>query len=379
MNRKIRVPLWLVILVCALLIFALIWPVKDQESIAGWGDNGGGRESYTAAEIKSGVLGDTVIFNSISDSTIGNEKNFVGARLDDRINAGADNVWDGNEIAVEDGAVYLIRAYVHNNSPLGYDALAENVKVAFSIPTVSAKIIPVNGFIFCDNATPSEYWDGVTLTSDNFFHLEYIYGSALLENDEVRESGSIALSDEIVTKAASNNGTLIGYSSLNGEIPGGCASYVTLKVRVVFDYDYTITAKARQAGATGANSWSTQTTANIGDEVEFQMEYRNTSANTQENVMIKDILPASLEYVSGSTLLYNSKYDGASVDQDSIVTTGINIGSYAAGANAYIRFTAKIVDTDLADGSNTLVNWAQCGVGQTTLQDYAAVVVKKTE
>ena len=174
---------------------------------------------------------------------------------------------------------------------------------------------------------------------------------------------------------------MIGYSSLNGEIPGGSqyASYVTIKVQVVFDSEYTVEAKTRLAGATGPGTWNTQVEANIGDEVEIQIQYRNISEDTQENVMIKNILPSNLEYVAGSTLLYNSKYDGASVDQDSVVTTGINIGNYAAGANAYIRFTAKVVDMDLADGSNTLVNWAQCGVGQITLQDYAAVVVKKTE
>jgi len=386
MKRTNKLPL-LIIFLAATTLTAILWTtiVQTKESnnivYTGWGDNGGGRESHTAKEINSGALGDTIIFNSISDSTIGNEKNFVGARPDNGANAGADNAWNGNEITVEDGAVYLIRAYVHNNSPLGYDAVAENVKVAFNIPTVSAKIVPVNGFIFCDNAMPSKYWDGVAFTSDNFFHLEYVYGSALLENDGVGENGSIALSDEIVTKAASNNGTLIGYSSLNGEIPGGYqyACYVTIKVRVVFDSDYTVTAKVRQAGITGPDSWSTQTTANIGDEVEFQMEYRNTSEDTQENVMIRDVLPPNLEYVAGSTLIYNVKYDGASVDQDTIVTTGINIGNYTAGSNAYIRFTARIVDVNLADGSNTLVNWAQCGVGQVTLQDYAAVVVNKTE
>lgn len=69
------------------------------------------------------------------------------------------------------------------------------------------------------------------------FHLEYVYGSALLENNGIGKNGGKTLSDEIVTKAASNNGTLIGYSSLNGEIPGGYqyASYITIKVRVVFD------------------------------------------------------------------------------------------------------------------------------------------------
>lgn len=62
-----------------------------------WGDNGGGRPSYTKEEINKGAIGATeisdgenykesdnypgiIVFNSISDSAIGNEKNFVGTR-----------------------------------------------------------------------------------------------------------------------------------------------------------------------------------------------------------------------------------------------------------------------------------------------------------
>ena len=45
-----------------------------------WGDSDGGRPSYTLEEINSDILGDKVVLNSISDSVIGNEKNFVGVR-----------------------------------------------------------------------------------------------------------------------------------------------------------------------------------------------------------------------------------------------------------------------------------------------------------
>lgn len=387
--KKTTFPLLIVFLVVIVLTTVLGWKFIPTEELtnnlfAVWGDNSGGRESYTLQEVDSGVLGDTIIFNSIKDGAIGNEKNFVSARLDDGTNAGKNNIWNGSEITVEDGAVYLVRAYIHNNSPLGFDAVAENVKVAFNVPEVSAKEIPVYGFIFCDNTAPSEYWDGVTFVSDNSFHLEYIYGSAFLENNGVGKNGGRALSDEIVAKAASNNGNngvLIGYSSLDGKIPGGFqfASYVTLKVRVVFDYEYVVEAKTRLAGVTGSGTWNKQVEANIGDEVEIQVQYRNTSEYTQENVAVKSYLPSNLEYVPGSTRIYNVKYDGASIVQDAIVTNGIIIGNYTPGSNVYIRFTAKVVDVDLADGTNTLINWTQYGVGDTTLQDYITVVVNKTE
>ena len=53
----------------------------DTSVGGGWGDSDGGRPSYTIGQIDSGVLGDTITFNSISDGKIGDEKNFVAAKV----------------------------------------------------------------------------------------------------------------------------------------------------------------------------------------------------------------------------------------------------------------------------------------------------------
>lgn len=132
--------------------------------------------------------------------------------------------------------------------------------------------------------------------------------------------------------------------------------------------------KIRLAGTT---EWGTSVNAEIGDIVEIQVKYENISELTHENVMILDVLPPNLDYIPGTTKLYNAEYDGAKVDQDTIAKTGINIGNYTPGSNAYVRFSAKVVDVNLAPGSNTLVNWSKGGVGPVTLQDYAAAVVQK--
>lgn len=211
--------------------------VADDSVISGWGDNKGGRQSYTLKEINDGVLADKIIFNVLSDSPIGSEKNFVGARENTGVNAGADNEWNGNEIEAEDGKIFLIRLYVDNCNPNGENAVSENTRVAFNVPTESGKELAVHGYIFSDNADPTEYWDGVKFYSDTAFHLEYVYGSALLENNGVGANGGIQLSDEIVTKASSEHGTEIGYNALDGRIPGGStyASYITIQVMTVFD------------------------------------------------------------------------------------------------------------------------------------------------
>jgi len=386
--------------------------------VSAWGDNsagGKGRPSYTIDQINNGAIGPTklsdgenyknspnypgqIIFNTISDSTIGNEKNFVGTRecaldgtrcLDVETNANPTSTtkWQGNNITVEDGKTYVIRLYVHNNNPNGYDAVAENTRVKFSIPNGTSKQIQVNGFINSSNATPSEYWDYVNFNSEVPFHLDYVYGSALLNNNKTQAEAAAGgyldnagwkLSDDIV-KAASTDGVLIGSDALDGRVPGcyDFANYVTIQVKAVFDYEYTVDKKVRLADSED-RTWKESIDAKVGDKVEFRIEYKNTSDKQQDGVTIKDILPANLKYVEGTTVLKNSSHpNGATAAHNYLVTDGTKIGSYGPGANAFIYFTAEVVDENLACGDNTLINWAQAGVGQKTIQDNASVKLNK--
>ncbi len=352
--------------------------------VSAWGDNGGGRPSYTTEEInqlaKDGKWPkDKIVFNSISDGNIGNEKNFVGARLNTGINAGMNNVWNGTDITVEDGKEYIVRLYVHNNNPWGKEGAAKNVRVAFNIPTASAKQVQVTGYISADNASPSRYWDHVNFNSDQPFHLEYVYGSALLENNGAGKGAGVKLSDEIVTRAASKNGINIGYEKKDDGIIPGCfqySSYVTIRVKAVFDNDHTVNTQVKVLGS--GTGYTDTVQAKVGDKVQFQITYRNTSKSEQKNVMIKNVLPKNLRYVPGTTKVYNTNFaNGLLMDQDTITGNGLNIGAYSANANAYIRFTAEVVDNTLGCGDNTLVNWAQAWVDDSGVQDYATITLNK--
>lgn len=371
-------------------ISTTIYPI----TVFAWGDNsegGKGRPSYTLEEIKGGVLGNRIVFNSISDSEPmgdgvkgGSEKNFVGAREcvlrdDGRCEGNSKtNKWCHNDIDVEDGKTYIIRMYIHNNNPNGENAIAENTHVSFSIPAdydQDNKRIQVNGFIDSSNATPSEYWDYVNFNSEVPFHLEYVYGSALLENNNIG-LGGLTLSDDIVK--AKSGGVMIGYDALDGRVPG-CYQYdnfVTIQVKAVFGSAFTVETNARIDDGED-RIWLNSVDAKVGDKVEFRIGYENTSDKSQTDVAIKDILPSNLKYVAGSSVLKNSNHpNGAKIVQDSVVTNGINIGSYGPGANAYIYFTAEVVDENLEQGSNILTNWAQAGVGDVTIQDSVEIRVQ---
>lgn len=349
----------------AVLAAATITPVI----VNAWGDNANGRATYTIAEINDGKLGDTITFNSITDGAIGDERNFVGAKLSSDV-SNKSKTWNANEIDVKDGETYTIRLYVHNNSPKGMERIAENVKATFSLPTTVAKSHTVIGYLDSSNATPTRYWDEVTLKSNDNFYLEYVDGSAKYSNGKM---GTVSLPNDVII-----SGATLGYDKLDGKIPG-CYEYdgeVTIQVKVHTSVSAKLSKKVR---IKGTKTWSESVEANVGDEVEYQIEYVNLLADTVKDVMIRDILPNNVEYVKDSTYLYNSIYqNGTKLSSNNLTTTGINIGDHAAKANSYIRFTGKVVDNSLACGKNQLVNWANSTVNGSVTKDDASVMVTKT-
>lgn len=120
--------------------------------------------------------------------------------------------------------------------------------------------------------------------------------------------------------------------------------------------------------------------ADVGDVVEYQVEYLNSSSSTMENVVMKSWLPNNGEYVEATTKLYNSSFpEGAINDDDTIAVDGINVGSYTVGSNAYLRYRMKVKDTSLVMGTNRLVTWigVQSGTGGMMLKSADVYVEKK--
>ena len=360
------------------------------------------RPLYTQKEIDDDGLryltkDGKVTFNSIKDpnAEFYDEQYFVGVRVDDG-DHGKDNVWSHDRITAKDGETYVIRAYVHNNAISSETnwkedgrGVAHNTKVAFNLPQISDTKINVHGIVSATNAVPQEIRDNIVFESENDqkFHLEYVFGSALLENNGIGSKANNngksgrKISDDIVK--AKSGGTLIGFDALDGELPG-CyyfSSYATIKVKVVYDSsDSYILNNVVRLVDDDNNTWTDNlTTAKIGDIVEYQIAYENTGTETQENVMILDKLPSNLEHISGTTKLWNAKHDGLVDKKDAIFSTGINIGNYAPGANAYIRLRAKIVDINLEQDSNTLTNWVKGSTNHIVLQDFANVIVFKSD
>ena len=318
---------------------------------------------------------DYITFNSITNNPVigGDEKDFIGIR-----EVGSNAKWTNN-MKVQNGKEYYVRMYVHNNAASNLNLVAENVVAKLNVPTTTAKNVTVQGQISASNAKPNTVWDEATFSSDNDFNLAYVAGSALFENNGM---GTTKLPDSIVN----NTGAKLGYDKLDGKIPG-CfqyAGYVTVKVKAQVsqpqEKNNIDLAKTVRNKTNGEKSWVETANAKSGDTVQFQIHAKNTSSAGIQNLVIRDILPKGLNYVAGSTKLYNtSNPKGLKVSDNVIQNSGINIGSYQPNGDAYVRFDATVSAENSLPvcGDNTLTNIAQASDQKIVKNDTASVKVTK--
>ena len=345
------------------ILAAVIAPV----AVMAWGP---ARPSFTIEK-----PADYITFNSITNNPVigGDEKDFVGIR-----EVGSNAKWTNN-MKVQNGKEYYVRMYVHNNAASNLNLVAENVVAKLNVPTTTAKNVTVQGQISASNAKPNTVWDDATFSSDNDFNLAYISGSALFENNGM---STTKLPDSIVN----NTGAKLGYDKLDGKIPG-CfqyAGYVTVKVKAQVNQPQEKTdidlAKTVRNKTNGEKTWTETVSAKGGDTVQFQIHAKNTGSAGIQNLVIRDILPKGLNYVAGSTKLYNtSNPKGLKVSDNVIQNSGINIGSYQPNGDAYVRFDATVSAENSLPvcGENTLTNIAQASDQKIVKNDTASVKVTK--
>lgn len=345
---------------------------KTLPLLASWSN---GNLSYTWAQVSGGILGDTIVFNSLSDGVIGNEKQFVGIREDIGLHEGKNNIWHPDYIDAFANHVYLIRLYIHNNNPNGLHAIAKNVKASFQVPTGSGHQIRITGQFESSNAVPSKYSAKIVFRNDSIkFHLEYIPGTARLENNGIGKLPGLKISDDIIS-----DGVLVSYDAMNGDVPGGFqyANYISIRVKAVADSGYKVEQWVRLAGS---DEWETSIdNVRVGDNIEYCIGYTNISSHTEKDVIIKEILPNNVQYIAGSTTLFTSRNTFRDFGQDLLCTAGINIGDYGPGANALIKFSASVMDDGISVESHALISWAQCCTENITLQDYSTINLNQVE
>lgn len=329
---------------------------------------------------------DYVTFNSITDNqTFGDERNFVQVR-----NA-TDNTAFGENVSLVPGKEYEVRAYYHNNASSSlndaahnYAGIATGAFMRTEMPSTVAggADARITSYIGAANAKHldasgknlgNQVWDEAygKNSSSSTIALSYIAGSAKVSSNGAINGSTI--SDTLFT-----TGAPLGYSALDGKVPGCLqyGGYVTYRFKVN-QPNFTV---SKQVRAESATTYSENVNSNAGDTVVFRIEYKDTGTLQQDGVVIRDQLPAGLEYVPGSTYVATSASNGQYVkdNNDTIAKQGLNVGSYAQNGNAYVKFSAKIASADkLACGVNTITNTAAADTANGSKSDTATVTITK--
>jgi uncharacterized repeat protein (TIGR01451 family) len=245
--------------------------------------------------------------------------------------------------------VVKLQVYYNNAEDAASNKTAQKVRVKVDVPTGAGKAQSVKATVKGDNTNAIDEQVAVNLEDDSA-SLQYIPGSAVWKHNtgtnDATKFTEEKVSDEVVSGA---NGLV-----LEDQKPGdNYASTVTVLARVMVP-GVKVTKQVEQAS--DSNKWADNNTAKPGDTLKYLIGYQNTGNTTQNKVIARDTLPEHMTIVPGTTTLTNTTNpSGVTVPSDDIASGGINIGSYAAGANAYISFQAKVDGADkLACGTNDL-------------------------
>lgn len=94
--------------------------------------------------------------------------------------------------------------------------------------------------------------------------------------------------------------------------------------------------------ANGFRGWQREINTSPSVGLQFVADYNNVGSVQQDNVTFRFELPPELVYQPGTTRLGNFFHpDGI---QTNDIINGLNVGSYAPGANAWILFSATLKD-----------------------------------
>ena len=291
---------------------------------------------------------DHITFNSITNNNqeIGDERYFLSASP---VNNNQANTWS-DQTVVEDGKEYKIRMYVHNNAASNLKLTAHDVKAFVILPTSTAKEITVSGKISASNATPTTVWDETKFTAKNGanFNLAYVDGSAKYYNTKdgkLRSFNLDGLND--ANDFLTDKGVLLGYDQMDGKIPG-CnqySGYLTFKVKAQVATSPKLLVQ-KEVKLLGENTWHETVKAKAGDTVRFRIHVKNENNFTVKNLLVRDLLPAGLDFVKGSATIVNTAHPkGVAISDNLVGKDGVNLGDYAAGAGAYLYFNAKVSDS----------------------------------
>lgn len=268
-----------------------------------------------------------------------------------------------DSVSVQDRNVVEISTVIHNAEDPDSGKIAEGMKLQVIVPKGPGTTIKTQGTVKADNLAPRAPYtttDTTTMTSANgkAFTLGNIRSFYLQrnQNPDPRDpkfnwDGGTKIPTGQVDIAENANGYLV---TVQPTADGKLKPCFSEAVKVTFLVDVTqpgtidLNKQVRKAGET---TWSDSNSASVGDTLEYQIKFTNPGPGTVNNVVIRDQLPAHVQYVAGSAKLKNTNFPNGTPISDAVVTNGVNVGNYAANSTGYVFLQAKVTSLPGADAS----------------------------
>lgn len=100
------------------------------------------------------------------------------------------------------------------------------------------------------------------------------------------------------------------------------------------------------ASREGENDYKLKIDAVPGEILDFKIHFKNTGTTVLKEVAVYDLLGEELEFVPGTTIIYNDTNPGGVLESDALFKNGFNIGDYKGGIDAIITYKVKLLDDE---------------------------------
>lgn len=145
-----------------------------------------------------------------------------------------DREYYGTAYIVDDEKTYTLRLGIHS-SGLGIAAMDMDTAVACVIPGIPDKEQYIMGLFFIDELYPAKYMDTIWLkaNADRSFKIEYVYGSAALEPNNISQ----ALPLDNSALKLENDSVMIYQHGVRDKIPNCCTfffDFLRIQIKVIY-------------------------------------------------------------------------------------------------------------------------------------------------
>ncbi|MEU9187096.1 hypothetical protein AB0D14_21650 [Streptomyces sp. NPDC048484] len=329
----------------------------------GWGP---GRETFT-----ENGRPDSAVLNSVTDNPKhGDERNFLALK-----DVSTGQWYSKGDVSLEPGRTYEASIFFRNDADPGTGRGASTgTRVRAQLPAEVKGRKRITGFVQSDNTAPSPLWRSLALVApaDQPVSLRILPDSSRVYTGALPKGAPLP-AEELFSGA----GTLIGCASQDGVVTGAeqCTGHV--QFRFVADQPNFVISQAVSRAATNAQESGLRFTE--GTRVEYKLRYRNTGTTQQNYVVLKESLPAGFHYVPDSTHYSMSATGGEwKKTADGVMGDGINLGSFAPGGGAYLKFTAILPRAeDLECGLTSTTSTVSARTQNGTKSAESVVLVEK--